>query len=221
MLIAPNTVVMNISEIRKNYLLHHLEEETTGNDPIEFFLQWLSEALESQVIEPTAMVLSTVGNDCRPSSRVVLLKGCEEGEFHFYTNYNSAKGKQIEKHPIGSLVFHWKELERQVRIEGIITKLAPEKSDEYFNSRPLESRLGASISPQSEVIESREFLERMFQRKSEEINASGSLSRPVHWGGYALRPDVIEFWQGRASRLHDRLRFRLYDGKWIRERLAP
>ncbi len=221
MLIAPNTVIMNISEIRKNYLLHHLEEESTGNDPLKFFFKWLSEAIESQVIEPTAMVLSTVGDDCRPSSRVVLLKGCEEGKFRFFTNYNSAKGKQIEKHPFGSLVFHWRELERQVRIDGNIAKLSPEISDDYFNSRPLESRLGASISPQSEVIEGREFLENMFLRKSEEIEALGSINRPENWGGYALTPDVIEFWQGRASRLHDRLRFRLHNGKWFRDRLAP
>lgn len=212
---------MKISEIRNNYLLHQLEEDEIGNDPIRFFTQWLSEAIEAKVIEPTAMVLSTVSKDCRPSSRVVLLKGCEEGEFRFFTNYSSAKGQQIDNHPIGSLVFHWRELERQVRIEGAIIKLSAELSDEYFDSRPLESRIGASISPQSEVIESREFLERLFQIKGAEIRASGSITRPVNWGGYALKPDLIEFWQGRASRLHDRLRFRLIGNEWFRERLAP
>ena len=221
MLIAPNWNIMNISEIRNNYLLHQLTEENAGADPIALFLKWLAEAIDSQVPEPTALVLSTVGENCKPSSRVVLLKGCEEGEFRFFTNYQSSKGRQIEKRPFGSMVFHWKELERQVRIEGTINKLSSPESDEYFDSRPIESRIGAIVSPQSEVIESRDVIERMFEMKVKELGGSELIQRPEHWGGYALKPDIIEFWQGRASRMHDRLRFRLDSGQWIRERLAP
>ena len=146
-------------------MLHQLTEENAGADPIALFLKWLAEAIDSQVPEPTALVLSTVGENCKPSSRVVLLKGCEEGEFRFFTNYQSSKGRQIEKRPFGSMVFHWKELERQVRIEGTINKLSSPESDEYFDSRPIESRIGAIVSPQSEVIESRDLIERMFEMK--------------------------------------------------------
>jgi pyridoxamine 5'-phosphate oxidase len=214
-------MVMNLAEIRKSYMLHRLTEEDAGNDPIAFFLQWLSESIESQADEPTAMVLSTVDDSCRPSSRVVLLKGCEEGEFRFFTNYNSRKGKQLSKNPNASLLFFWKELERQIRIEGSISILSEEVSDEYFNSRPAESRLGAIVSPQSQVIESREHLESQFLAKSEEVGEKGTLTRPSHWGGYSLKPSLIEFWQGRASRLHDRIQFRLVKDVWVKERLAP
>ncbi|HLO91756.1 MAG: pyridoxamine 5'-phosphate oxidase [Chloroflexota bacterium] len=212
---------MNLADIRKSYLLHKLDELIVGDDPILFFLRWLSEAIEGEVQEPTAMVLSTVGENSKPSSRVVLLKGCEEGEFRFFTNYNSRKGQELENNPNASLVFYWKELERQVRIEGIVSKLSEQYSTDYFNTRPFESRIGAVISPQSKVIENRDYLDKLFEEKSKEFNESGSIERPNHWGGYSLKPEMIEFWQGRASRLHDRIRFRLIKKEWTKERLAP
>lgn len=212
---------MNIADIRRQYLLSELNEEDAGTDPVIFFATWLSNAIESQVIEPTAMVLSTVNERCMPSSRVVLLKACEEGEFRFFTNYNSTKGIHISLNPSASLLFFWKELERQVRIEGQIHQLSSQLSDEYFNTRPAENRLGAIVSPQSQVIESREELESLYLSKMQMLKTDNELVRPEHWGGYALVPESIEFWQGRASRLHDRIRFRLKDNKWIRERLAP
>lgn len=212
---------MNISDIRKNYMLHQLNEEDAGNDPVQFFIKWLGEAINAEAGEPTAMVLSTVDKHCRPSSRIVLLKGCEEGEFRFFTNYESSKGRQLAENPNASLVFFWKELERQVRVEGSVKKLPAELSDAYYNSRPLESRIGAWISPQSSVIDSREYLEKLYVLKRTEIETGMELLRPAHWGGYALIPTMIEFWQGRASRLHDRIRFRLVKENWVKERLAP
>jgi pyridoxamine 5'-phosphate oxidase len=212
---------MKLAEIRKQYLLNELKEEEVGNDPLSFFNKWLSEAISAGVPEPTAMVLSTISSDNKPSSRVVLLKSCEEGRFIFFTNYHSAKGKQLESNPNASVLFFWKELERQIRIEGSTVKLSEETSDEYFNSRPAESRLGAIISPQSQVIESREAIEKLYESKIYLLDNQKDLVRPQHWGGYALIPESIEFWQGRASRLHDRIRFRKADNLWIRERLAP
>ncbi len=212
---------MNLAEIRTQYLLSELNEEDIGTDPVLFFSKWLSNAIEAQAMEPTAMVLSTVDDRCMPSSRVVLLKACEEGEFRFFTNYNSTKGIQIASNPSGALLFFWKELERQVRIEGKIHKLPAQLSDEYFDSRPAENRLGAIVSPQSQVIESRKELEGLFMGKMHLLKSAEALVRPEHWGGYALVPVSIEFWQGRASRLHDRIRFRKEDGQWLRERLAP
>lgn len=202
-------------------MLHQLNKEDAGNDPIGFFIKWLGEAIKAEAGEPTAMVLSTVDNKCRPSSRVVLLKGCEDGEFRFFTNYESRKGRQIAENPNASLVFFWKELERQVRVEGSIKKLPAELSDAYYNSRPLESRIGAWISPQSTIIENREYLEKLYISKSSETEDGKELLRPANWGGYALVPTMIEFWQGRPSRLHDRIRFRLDKENWIKERLAP
>jgi len=202
-------------------MLHQLNEEDAGNDPVQFFIKWLGEAINAEAGEPTAMVLSTVDKHCRPSSRIVLLKGCEEGEFRFFTNYESSKGRQLAENPNASLVFFWKELERQVRVEGSVKKLPAELSDAYYNSRPLESRIGAWISPQSSVIDSREYLEKLYVLKRTEIETGMELLRPAHWGGYALIPTMIEFWQGRASRLHDRIRFRLVKENWVKERLAP
>jgi pyridoxamine 5'-phosphate oxidase len=213
--------LMNLSEIRKNYILHQLNEEETGSNPVEFFQKWLTQAIVSEVHEPTAMVLSTISADNKPRSRVVLLKGLQDDSFIFYTNYESAKGKEIKNNPAGALLFFWKELERQVRIEGHIEKVSSEESDRYFNSRPLESRIGAIISPQSMVVENRAYLESLFISQSERILSEEDIKRPQHWGGYSLKPELIEFWQGRASRLHDRIRFRLVNGQWEKERLAP
>jgi len=219
--ICNQVITMNLSEIRKNYLIHQLNEEEAGADPIPFFLKWLAQAIESEVPEPTAMILSTISASYKPSSRVVLLKGVEGSEFRFFTNYNSAKGADISKNPVGALLFFWKELERQVRIEGDIEKISPEESDAYFNTRPIESRIGAIISPQSMVVENRAYLENLFTIQSELIKSEATLKRPQHWGGYALKPELIEFWQGRASRLHDRIRFKWVNNNWIKERLAP
>ncbi len=219
--ICTQFIAMDLSEIRNNYLLHQLDEEEAGANPVTFFLKWLSQAIESEVTEPTAMVLSTISADFKPKSRVVLLKGVIGEEFRFFTNYKSAKGVDISNNPVGSLLFFWKELERQVRIEGSIEKIPPEESDAYFNTRPIESRLGAIISPQSMVVENRAYLEGLFISRSSELKSEESIKRPQHWGGYALKPELIEFWQGRASRLHDRIRFRLVNDQWIRERLAP
>lgn len=212
---------MNIAEIRKQYLLNELNEEQAGNNPMSFFTLWLQQAIESQVPEPTAMVLSTINDLGRPASRVVLLKECTINEFHFFTNYLSNKGRQLEGYPYASLLFFWKELERQVRIEGTVKKLSAEASDNYFKSRPFESRLGAIISPQSQVIPNRTYLEELFANRKAEINEVDSVARPEHWGGYAVTPYSIEFWQGRDSRLHDRIRFRRDNDTWLRERLAP
>lgn len=212
---------MNLAEIRKNYMLYRLTKEDTGNDPIEFFKTWLLQAIDAQVPEPTAMALSTVDLTNRPKSRIVLLKGIDNGNFKFFTNYNSQKGKDIEHNPFGSLLFFWKELERQVRVEGMIEKLSPEESDEYFYSRPVESQIGAIVSQQSEVIANREYLDKQILSVSEQLDSYEKIKRPIQWGGYALIPDSMEFWQGRESRLHDRIRFRLRDGLWFKERLAP
>lgn len=212
---------MDISSIRNHYLLHALNETETGDDPVKFFIKWMSQAIEAQVAQPTATVLSTINKECRPSSRVVLLKGIENGAFLFFTNYNSDKGTQISNNPAGAMVFFWNELERQVRIEGHIQKIPTADSDRYFDNRPFESKIGAVVSPQSKVIENRAYLESLFDARLKTYNSDNILTRPDYWGGYALMPDTIEFWQGRASRLHDRIRFRLKDHLWIRERLAP
>jgi pyridoxamine 5'-phosphate oxidase len=212
---------MNLSKIRNNYLLHQLTEEEVGNDPIIFFEKWMLQALESKVLEPTAMALSTVDADLKPSARIILLKGVEDGNFVFYTNYNSRKGKQIASNPSAALLFFWKELERQVRIEGYIKRISTKASDDYFKSRPFESRIGSIVSNQSEVINNREYLETLFKEKIERYNSTDDIKRPDNWGGYALYPQLIEFWQGRASRLHDRIQFRLKDSVWVKERLAP
>jgi pyridoxamine 5'-phosphate oxidase len=212
---------MDISSLRNNYMLHSLDEDDTGDDPLLFFTQWMSQAIKAEVVEPTAMVLSTIKDSNRVSSRVVLLKSLEKGEFRFFTNYRSNKGQQIEANPAGSLLFFWKELERQVRIEGTIHRITPEESTVYFDSRPWESRVGAIVSPQSSVIKNRDFLENLFSQTSEEYYKTGKIFRPDHWGGYALKPDLVEFWQGRTSRLHDRIQFRINGNEWIKERLAP
>lgn len=212
---------MNLSDIRLNYAKGALDEQSVGNDPFEFFGQWLQQAIASQVMEPTAMVLSTVDKDGRPRSRVVLLKELKDNALVFFTNYQSAKGQQMDFSPKVAALFFWGELERQVRINGVVSKISAGDSDAYFNSRPRESRIGAVISPQSKAISGREVLEKDFKEmlgRGEEYQ----ILRPDHWGGYAITIDEIEFWQGRPGRLHDRIRFsRAKDGSWKKERLAP
>ncbi|PWU02511.1 MAG: pyridoxamine 5'-phosphate oxidase [Bacteroidetes bacterium] len=211
----------SIGDIRKDYKKASLSESDVDSDPIKQFQSWWSEALSSQIEEVNAMTLATSSLDGVPSARIVLLKGFDERGFTFFTNYNSYKGQQLVENPRACLVFFWKELERQVRITGLVSKVSGEESDAYFKERPQGSRLGAWASPQSEVILNREWLEKT--EKDFEIKYKGKeIPRPPHWGGYIVRPVTIEFWQGRANRLHDRIQYTLQeDGIWLIERLAP
>lgn len=217
---SPKTYSMSLSDIRINYAKGALDVNDISDNPADVFEKWLGEAISAQVSEPTAMVLSTAGENGRPTSRVVLLKELKDNKLIFFTNYQSAKGRQMEVNPQVAVLFFWDELERQVRINGIVSKIPTGESDAYFNSRPRESRIGALISPQSRVIESREELQREFNEISCREGDS-HIVRPEHWGGYAILIDEAEFWQGRPGRLHDRIRFRRMDGVWIKERLAP
>lgn len=209
-----------LADLRKSYERAELDERSADPDPLRQFRRWLDEALAAQLPEPNAMTLATVGEDGRPSTRIVLIKGCDERGIVWFTNYRSRKGRELAVHPYAALQFHWVELERVVRIEGRVEKVAEAESDEYFRSRPLDSRIGAWASPQSEVIESRAVLVAHAARYAAQFALDPP--RPPHWGGYRLVPDRWEFWQGRKSRLHDRLRYRLDErGQWVRERLAP
>ncbi|MBN1989110.1 MAG: pyridoxamine 5'-phosphate oxidase [Bacteroidales bacterium] len=210
----------DISAIRKEYLITQLNEDDVQSDPLKQFEQWLNEAVESNVNEPTAMTLATSTFEGKPSARVVLLKGVSPEGFSFFTNYDSKKGKQILQNPYGALVFFWPELERQVRIEGKIAKLTDKQSDEYFKTRPEGSKIGAWASPQSQVIPNRKYIENLKSDFHEEFSKR-TIKRPPNWGGYVLAPTCIEFWQGRADRLHDRIQYTLTNGIWTIERLAP
>ena len=209
----------DISQLRKSYERAELSEAASHADPLQQFDQWLQEAIKSEVPEPNAMTLATVGSDLRPSSRIVLVKGYDAAGLVFYTNYDSRKGQELAGNPFAALQFHWVELERVVRIEGRVEKTSSEQSDAYFASRPLDSRIGAWASPQSQVILGRSVL----VANAAKYGAQFMLQppRPPHWGGYRLIPDAWQFWQGRKSRLHDRLRYRQQGGQWLRERLAP
>ena len=210
----------SIADLRKSYESAELDEQASQSDPHLQFDQWLSQAIAAKVPEPNAMTLATVGSDLRPSTRVVLIKGFDAQGIVWFTNYNSRKGLELAGNPYAALQFHWVELERTVRIEGVVEKISDEESDAYFHSRPLDSRIGAWASPQSEVISSRSVL----VANAALYGAKFLLQppRPPHWGGYRLKPDSWQFWQGRRSRLHDRLRYTLQaDSSWLRERLAP
>lgn len=209
----------DIAQLRKSYERAALDEDASHADPLQQFGQWLEEAIAARLPEPNAMTLATVGDDGRPSTRIVLIKGWDERGIVWYTNYLSRKGRELAANPQAALQFHWVELERVVRIEGRVEKVAEEESDRYYASRPLDSRIGAWASPQSEVIASRAVLVANAARYGAQYLMNPP--RPPHWGGYRLAPDRFEFWQGRPSRLHDRLRYRLDDGRWARERLAP
>ena len=209
----------SIADLRKSYERAELSEDASQADPLRQFDQWLTEAIAAEVPEPNAMTLATVGSDLRPSTRVVLVKGYDTRGLVWYTNYDSRKGRQLAGNPFAALQFHWVELERVVRVEGRVEKISDEDSDTYFHSRPLDSRIGAWASPQSQVIGSRAVLVAAAARYSAQFLLNPP--RPPHWGGFRLEPDRWEFWQGRPSRLHDRLRYRLEDGTWLRERLAP
>ena len=208
----------NIADIRKDYQLANLDERVAGDDPLLFFKKWFGEAVTARAEEVNAMTLATVSNN-KPHARIVLLKGLEGGGFTFFTNYDSNKGKDIDTNPHVAAVFFWKELERQVRIEGVVQKVHTTESDKYFHSRPEGSQLGAWASPQSQVIADRDVLDRNYANYTKEFG--DSIPRPPHWGGYVIIPDSIEFWQGRPSRMHDRILFTLHDGKWRKSRLAP
>ena len=211
---------MNIADLRKSYEKAELSESASHADPLKQFERWLNEAISGEVPEPNAMTLATVGSNLRPSTRIVLIKGYDERGIVWYTNYQSHKGRELAGNPFAALQFHWVEMERVVRIEGMVEKVSDAESDQYFHSRPLDSRIGAWASPQSEVIDSRTVL----VTNAAKYGAQFLLQPPrqPHWGGYRLKPDNWQFWQGRKSRLHDRLRYTLQgDGGWLRERLAP
>ena len=211
---------LNIADIRKDYSLQSLHEVEVHHHPIKQFEKWWQEVIASEVVEANAMTLATCGANGRPSARIVLLKGFDEKGFKFYTNYQSRKAKEIEESPYASLLFFWKELERQVRIEGTITKVSTEESDEYFSQRPEKSKISAWSSPQSQVLQNRELLEQKVSQYEKEF-ANKNIPRPPNWGGYLINPEVIEFWQGRRSRLHDRIRYTAVNDLWQIERLAP
>jgi len=209
-----------LREIRNNYQKHKLEEAFLPDDPTALFDLWLTEAIQGKVQEPTAMVLATAANGI-PDARVVLLKEINEGNFHFYTNYNSSKAQQIKTNPQVALNFFWPELERQVRIKGSVSKVKEELSEEYFKIRPRESQLGAWASAQSETLVNRDELEQHYNRLEKQYEGE-VIPRPAHWGGYQVKPNEIEFWQGRPGRLHDRIQYRSnIQGRWTFRRLSP
>ena len=210
---------MDIAGLRKSYESDELDESASEADPLLQFRRWLQQAITAQLPEPNAMTLATVGEDGRPSTRVVLIKGIDARGLVWYTNYESRKGHELARLPMAALQFHWVELERVVRIEGAVHKTSAEESDAYYATRPLDSRLGAWASPQSQVIPSRAVLVAAAAKAA--LQYALHPPRPPHWGGYRLVPDRWEFWQGRKSRLHDRLRYRLEGTVWVRERLAP
>jgi pyridoxamine 5'-phosphate oxidase len=210
-----------IADIRKEYKLQSLSEKESLPDPFAQFGKWWNEAMASGIDEVNAMTLATASADGMPDARIILLKGFDEKGFTFFTNYQSAKGQELLENPRAILVFFWKELQRQIRISGLCVPLSDQENDAYFNSRPEGSRIGAWASPQSETIDSRDWLEGN-EKKFRERFAGGKIERPPHWGGYRIRPTHMEFWQGRPNRLHDRIRYNLQkDGSWKIERLAP
>lgn len=211
----------SIADLRKDYSTQNLLETDVAANPFDQFQKWWDEAINSQIDEPNAMTLATASSDGMPAARIMLLKGFDRRGFVFFSNYRSYKAMHLEENPKACLVFFWKELERQVRITGLVQKLPGQESDEYFLSRPVGSQVGAWASHQSQVIENREWLQQRVAQLNEEFKKR-ELKRPPHWGGYLVTPVIVEFWQGRPSRLHDRIQYTLEEGgRWKIERLSP
>jgi pyridoxamine 5'-phosphate oxidase len=209
----------SIAQLRKNYTFGQLSETDVPGNPLPLFKLWFDQAVRAECPEPNSMTLATADKAGNPSARIVLLKGADENGFSFFTNYESQKGQDLAVRPQAALLFHWHELERQIRIQGVVERVSAAESDEYFHSRPFASRIGAWASPQSSAIPNREFLEEAEKRFKVELGDTPP--RPVHWGGYRLRPTEMEFWQGRPSRLHDRIHYKLDGSTWKVNRLAP
>ncbi|RDC58631.1 pyridoxamine 5'-phosphate oxidase [Pedobacter chinensis] len=209
-----------LQNLRQDYKSATLDETDVDDNPVVQFKKWFEHALKAQIYEPNVMTLATANKAGKPDARIVLLKGVDEEGFKFFTNYLSAKGKELKRNPYAALVFFWPELERQVRIEGIVEKLNKETSEEYFNTRPVDSQIGAIASPQSQIIPNRQFLEEKFEELKSKSEHK-TILKPAHWGGYVVKPTRIEFWQGRSNRLHDRINFELAKGTWVKTRLAP
>jgi pyridoxamine 5'-phosphate oxidase len=215
-------MLSSIADIRRDYIMKSFDESHAAKDPFDQFKEWWEEATSVEIDEVNAMTLATVDSAGKPSARIVLLKGYTKEGFVFFTNYESAKGQELAANPNAAILFFWKELERQIRIEGTVEKISSADSDAYFHSRPAGSRIGAWVSPQSKVIPGRSYLEDNYQRLVAQYPDESKVPRPLHWGGYLVKPISFEFWQGRSSRLHDRLKFTQSEsGDWIRERLAP
>ncbi len=209
-----------IQNLRQDYKVAQLNDNDIEKNPVKQFEKWFSEALTAEIYEPNAMTLATANKSGKPNARIVLLKGFDDNGFSFYTNYLSTKGKEIKKNPQVCLVFFWGELERQVRIEGKVEKLSKEASERYFHSRPVGSQIGAIVSPQSQTITDRKTLATKVEELTLQYEGK-TIPKPAHWGGYIVKPTAIEFWQGRRSRLHDRIKYDLINGKWQTSRLAP
>ena len=216
---APGEPAVSLADLRNEYSRETLDESSVDRDPFRQFDAWMTEAIRAQVPEPTAMSVATIDERGRPAARICLLKGSDARGFVFFTNYESRKGRDLAAHPAAALVFFWKELERQVRIEGRVEKVAPEESDAYYRTRPLGSRIGAWASPQSAVLESRASLEKRWAELAERYGEDPP--RPPNWGGYRVIPEAFEFWQGRRSRLHDRVTYARDGGAWKIARIAP
>ncbi|MEI8278513.1 MAG: pyridoxamine 5'-phosphate oxidase [Bacteroidota bacterium] len=218
---STHSTTSDIAHIRKDYKLAALEESAVGDDPLAFFTKWFAEAEIAKIDEVNAMTLATVDSNHKPHARIVLLKGLNDKGLVFYTNYDSAKGKELAANPFATVVFFWKELERQVRFEGRIEKVPTAESDEYFHSRPMGSQIGAWASPQSSMIHDRTIIEENYQTYEQQFKNIG-ITRPEHWGGYCLFPEKIEFWQGRSNRMHDRIVFEMQPKHgWKKYRVAP
>lgn len=214
-------MLSSISDIRRDYMLKSFDESHAAVNPFDQFKEWWEEATSADIDEVNAMTLATVDGSGKPAARIVLLKGYTHDGFVFFTNYESAKGQDLAINPNAALLFFWKELERQIRIEGTVDKIEPADSDAYFHSRPAGSRIGAWVSPQSKVIPDRAFLENNYNELVKKYPDENAVPRPPHWGGFIVKPESFEFWQGRSSRLHDRIKYSKTQDGWNRERLAP